>query len=314
MSLSIIFAGTPAFAVPTLEALIRSEHRILAVYTQPDKPAGRGQKLTASPVKNLALEHHLPIMQPRTLRDPQAQEELKNLNADIMVVVAYGLILPQVVLDATRLGCINIHPSLLPRWRGAAPIQRTLFAGDQETGVTIMQMDAGLDTGDMLLQKTTAIAAQETSSDLHLRLAKFAVPLLLEVLDQYEQNAVQRIPQDNQLATYAEKITKAEAQLDWTLSAEELSNRVRAFNPWPVAYCYWKDEVIRIWHAEILNITASLPPGTLVAASKEGIDIATAKGVLRISQLQLPGGKILSAAEFLNSRQKEIIPQQSVFS
>lgn len=313
MSLSIIFAGTPAFALPALEGLIHSDHRLLAVYTRPDKPAGRGQKLAASPVKNLALEHHLPVLQPKTLRDPEAQTQLKAFNADVMVVVAYGLLLPQPVLDAPRLGCINIHPSLLPRWRGAAPIQRTLFAGDQETGVTIMQMDAGLDTGNTLLQKKFPIEIHETSASLHDRLAKFAVPLLLEVLQQYEKGSAHPIPQDNNLATYAEKITKTEARLDWNCSAKELLNKIRAFNPWPVAFCNWQNEIVRIWQAEVISVATSSPPGTVVAANKDGVDVATGQGILRIKQLQLAGGKVLTAAEFLNSRQKELRPNTSFF-
>lgn len=231
LKLNIIFAGTPDFAAQHLQALLNSEHNVIAVYTQPDKPAGRGKKLQASPVKQLAEQHNIPVYQPKSLRKEEAQAELKALNADVMVVVAYGLILPEAVLNAPKYGCLNVHGSLLPRWRGAAPIQRSIWAGDQETGVTIMQMDIGLDTGDMLHKVTTPIAADETSASLYAKLAELAPPALLEVLNGLESQAFKAEKQDDALSNYAEKLSKEEAKLDWNLTACQLERNIRAFNP-----------------------------------------------------------------------------------
>ena len=299
--LKIIFAGTPEFAAASLAALLGSEHEVIAVYTQPDRPAGRGRKLAASPVKALALEHHLPVLQPVSLRDEAVQQELAALNADVMVVVAYGLILPKPVLAAPRLGCINVHASLLPRWRGAAPIQRAILAGDAETGVTIMQMDKGLDTGDMLHIVRCPIEPTDTAEILHDRLAGLGSAALLDTLEMIAQGKAQPVGQDDAQANYAEKLQKAEALIDWRRSAEQLSRTVRAFNPWPVAFTRFDEKNLRIWLAEALPDSTDATPGAVLAESRAGIDVATGDGILRVQQLQMPGGKALSAEQFLNA-------------
>lgn len=304
--MKIIFAGTPAFAAIALQFLIDSPHEILAVYTQPDKPSGRGLKLSSSPVKQLALAHDLPLHQPVSLKTEAEQAVLKHFNADVMVVAAYGLLLPKAVLAIPERGCINIHPSLLPRWRGAAPIQRTLFAGDKETGVTIMQMDEGLDTGPILLQWPCSIEPEETSQTLHDKLAALGSKALLAALNELEHQGIQPLAQDDQFATYASKITKEEALIDWTKPALELEHLIRAFNPWPVAYLLFHDQHLRVWMAKAINDAPSQSPGTLVNASSAGIDIATGKGNLRLLQVQLPGGKMISAADFYNARRNEL--------
>ncbi|MDP8099645.1 methionyl-tRNA formyltransferase [Pasteurella atlantica] len=303
--LNIIFAGTPDFAAQHLQQLIGSQHNIVAVYTQPDKPAGRGKKLTASPVKKLALEHHLTVYQPKSLRNEEALTELQTLNADVMVVVAYGLILPEEVLKSPRLGCLNVHGSLLPRWRGAAPIQRAIWAGDKETGVTIMQMDKGLDTGDMLYKVTTDIADDETSASLYQKLADIAPQALLTVLDNLESGKFPPQKQQDELANYAEKLTKEEAKLDWNLSASQLERNIRAFNPAPVAYLTLdingKEERVKIYQAEVLEHQEK-EIGTILAVDKTGIQIATQQGVLNIIQLQPQGKKPMMTQDFLNGR------------
>ena len=299
--LNILFAGTPEFAAETLKTLLDSPHNVVAVYTQPDRPAGRGRKLKASPVKELALEHGIPVRQPTTLRDPQAQAELTAWQADLMVVVAYGLILPAAVLAAPRLGCLNVHASLLPRWRGAAPIQRAILAGDKETGVTIMQMDEGLDTGAMLHKLSCPILPTDTAQTLHDRLAHLGAQALLEILPQVTDGSLLPERQDNRLANYAAKLDKAEACLDWTQPAEVLARQVRAFNPWPVAFTTYKGESLRVWLADPITARVTAEPGAVVAETKDGIEVATGAGLLRIRQLQLPGGRPLSAAEFHNA-------------
>jgi len=309
-SLKIIFAGTPSFAEVALEALIHSTHQVIAVYTQPDRPAGRGLKSTESPVKCLAQSYALPLFQPQTLKDSVAQEGLAALKPDLMVVAAYGMMLPPAVLALPRLGCLNIHPSLLPRWRGAAPIQRAIFAGDKKTGVTIMQMDAGLDTGPILLQREYEMHADETSQTLHDALAVLGARTLIETIDLLAQHKVTPQAQNNDQATYAQKITKEEALIDWEQPAEQLEEMIRAFNPWPVAYTTWQGANLRIWQAKALSQTHQASPRTILQASREGIDIATGKEVLRLLQLQLPGGKVLSVADFYNARQHELIVGQ----
>jgi methionyl-tRNA formyltransferase len=299
--LNIIFAGTPEFAATHLQSLIDSQHRIVAVYTQPDRPAGRGRKLTAGPVKQLSLQHGLTVCQPASLKDKSEQQQLADLNADLMVVVAYGLILPVEVLKAPRLGCINVHASLLPRWRGAAPIQRAILAGDAETGITIMQMDKGLDTGDMLLVDKTPIQSDDTAQTLHDRLADMGAKTLLNALDLLSEGKLSPKKQDDNKATYAEKIKKQEARIDWQQSALQIHRLVCAFNPWPVAETRLEDKTIRIWQSSILADGSSAEPGTVVSESRSGIDVATNDGLLRITRLQLPGGKPLAAAEFLNA-------------
>lgn len=303
---NIIFAGTPEFSATALDALIHSQHVIKAVYTQPDRPAGRGRKLTQSPVKQLALQHHLPVYQPATLRDTQEQQKIADLHADLMIVAAYGLILPLSVLQVPRWGCINIHASLLPRWRGAAPIQRAILAGDTETGVTIMQMDQGLDTGAILYQKSCSIGSDDNSAALLERLAKMGAAALSETLDNLD--FVPPLPQDGSLATYAHKISKEEARLDWNLSAEELNRKVRAFNPWPVAFTFSGDSMIRIWEAHVLSQRVTQQrPGTILHVSAEGIDVAAGQDVLRIKTLQFPSGRALPAVDVLNARREECV-------
>jgi methionyl-tRNA formyltransferase len=306
-SLRIIFAGTPEFAAVALQALLSSSHQVIAVYTQPDRKAGRGLHLTESPVKVLAKQYNIPIYQPKSLKDESEQDTLKNLNADVMVVAAYGMLLPAAVLNLPRLGCVNIHPSLLPRWRGAAPIQRTIFAGDQKTGVTIMQMDEGLDTGPILLMREYTLTHDETTKTLHDKLAEIGAEALLATLDLLAQNKIQAIPQDNSLSTYANKISKEEALIDWEQPAQELEWEVRAFNPWPVAFTTWQDQHLRIWQAKAITMQQQAEPRTILHVSRDGIDIATGKGALRLLQVQLPGGKVLSVSDFYNAHREKLI-------
>lgn len=303
-SLRIIFAGTPDFAARHLAALLTSSHQVVGVFTQPDRPAGRGNKLTPGPVKSLALEHDLTIFQPKSLRPPESQKWVADLQADIMVVVAYGLILPQTVLDLPRLGCINVHGSLLPRWRGAAPIQRALWAGDKETGITIMQMDAGLDTGAMLHKLSCTITATDTSATLYHRLAELGPQALLQTLTQINTGQVVAEKQNDNLATYAEKLSKEEARLNWSLSAEQIERCIRAFNPWPVSYFMIDNQPVKVWQANVLPSVEPSTPGTVVQADKSGIQVATADGILNITQLQLAGKKAMSAQNLLNSRRE----------
>ncbi|QLB12223.1 methionyl-tRNA formyltransferase [Bisgaardia hudsonensis] len=305
-SLNIIFAGTPDFAAQHLEALIHSQHNIIAVYTQPDKPAGRGKKLQASAVKILAEKNNIPVYQPKTLRQQEAQQELQALKADVMVVVAYGLILPKVVLDSPRLGCLNVHGSLLPRWRGAAPIQRAIWAGDKETGVTIMQMNEGLDTGDMLHKVYCDIEKTETSVSLYNKLAAIAPSALIDVLNGLEDNQFKPEKQDDKLANYAEKLSKEEAKLDWNLPATQLERCIRAFNPWPISYFLTEDpqgisQVLKVYQASVLP-HQNKPVGAVLQADKNGIQIATADGVLNLLQLQPQGKKPMLVQDLLNGR------------
>ncbi|MDY0973251.1 methionyl-tRNA formyltransferase [Siccibacter turicensis] len=307
-SLRIIFAGTPDFAAHHLDALLASAHQVVGVFTQPDRPAGRGKKLMPSPVKVLAQEHNVPVFQPASLRPAENQQLIADLNADVMVVVAYGLILPKAVLDMPRLGCINVHGSLLPRWRGAAPIQRSLWAGDAETGVTIMQMDVGLDTGDMLYKLSCPVTAQDTSATLYDKLAGLGPQGLLETLRQLATGEAQPEVQDDTLVTYAEKLSKEEARLDWRLPAEQLERCIRAFNPWPVSYFIIDEQPVKVWKASVLETESSAAPGTILDAGKQGIQIATARGVLNIEELQPAGKKAMKAHELLNSRREWFTP------
>ncbi|WP_145340191.1 methionyl-tRNA formyltransferase [Pantoea sp. PSNIH1] len=305
--LKIIFAGTPDFAARHLDALLASEHQVTGVFTQPDRPAGRGNKLTPGPVKVLAQTHGIPVFQPKSLRPEENQQLVADLQADIMVVVAYGLILPQAVLSMPRLGCVNVHGSLLPRWRGAAPIQRALWAGDSETGVTIMQMDAGLDTGDMLLKLNCPIGPDDTSASLYNRLAELGPQGLLQTLTMLATNRAQPEVQDNALANYAEKLSKEEARLDWTLPAAQLERCIRAFNPWPVSYFLIDDQPVKVWQATVLP-HQDKQPGEILHADKQGIQIATADGVLNLLSLQPAGKKPMSAQDLLNSRREWFTP------
>lgn len=305
-SLRIVFAGTPEFAAEHLKALLDTPHQIIAVYSQPDRPAGRGQKLTPSPVKQLALQHEIPVYQPQTLRDPAAQAELAALKPDLMVVVAYGLILPQLVLDVPRLGCINSHASLLPRWRGAAPIQRAVEAGDAESGVTVMQMEAGLDTGPMLLKVSTPITAEDTGGSLHDRLAELGPQAVIEAITGLAAGTLNGEVQDDSLATYAHKLNKDEARLDWTRPALELERLVRAFNPWPICHSTLNGEPLKVLAAQLADGQGL--PGQILAASKDGLTVACGIGALRLTRLQLPGGKALAFSDLYNSRREQFAP------
>lgn len=285
-SLRIIFAGTPDFAARHLDALIQSEHNVVGVLTMPDRPAGRGKKITAGPVKELAQQHDIPVFQPSTLRKEENHQWIRDQQADIMIVVAYGMILPQAVLDIPRLGCLNVHGSLLPAWRGAAPIQRALWAGDTKTGVTIMQMDAGLDTGDMLYKAECDITSEDTSASLYEKLAGIGPQALLQTLSLVCQNALRPEKQDDTLVTYAEKLSKEEARLDWSLSAAQLDRCIRAFNPWPISYMVIDEQPVKVWQANEIAEQTSAAPGTVIRADKNGIQVATAEGILNITQLQ----------------------------
>ncbi len=301
--LRLVFAGTPEFAALHLEALIDSKHQLLAVYTQPDRPAGRGKKLQPSPVKRLAELAGIPVRQPASLKDAQAQQELAALGADVLVVVAYGLILPRAVLDAPRLGCLNVHASLLPRWRGAAPIQRAIAAGDTETGITIMQMDAGLDTGDMLASSRCAITGTTTAASLQDELASLGTPLLLRVLENLPAHQIAASRQDDSLACYATKILKSEAAIDWSQPAAALDRLIRAFDPFPVCFTTLGSERIKVRQAEPGgNAPLPEPPGTILRAGRDGILVNCGAGQLKLCQLQLAGGKVLSVEQLLNAR------------
>lgn len=306
-SLKIVFAGTPSFAAIALEALVHSDHQVVAVYTQPDRPAGRGLKVTQSPVKESALLYQLPVYQPTSLKSSYEEDRLARFQADVMVVAAYAMLLPAPILRIPRLGCINIHPSLLPRWRGAAPIQRTIFAGDTITGVSIMQMDQGLDTGPILLQRQYVLDPEETSQSLHDKLAHLGADALIETLNLLAQSQIEAKPQDNTATTYAHKISKEEALIDWMRPAEELAYEIRAFNPWPVAYTSWNGQNLRIWKAKTIVNDQQAEPRTIIHAGRDGIDIATGKGVLRLLEVQLPGGKILPIADFYNAKHDVLI-------
>jgi methionyl-tRNA formyltransferase len=312
--LRVVFAGTPDFAASVLAALLESQqagptHQIVACYTQPDRPAGRGRKLTPSPVKALALAHDIPVLQPLNFKAQEDVDALAALQPDLMIVVAYGLILPQRVLDIPTLGCINVHASLLPRWRGAAPIQRSLIEGDAETGITLMQMEAGLDTGPMLVKVATPIAADETGGQLHDRLAVLGARAMADLVIQMAETGLPPADvQDNALATYAHKLSKEEGQLDWTQPATILARKIRGLNPWPVAYSQIQGETVRVWNATP-SISGSgdghsgrVLPGTILTADKNGIALQTGDGVLVLTELQLPGGKALPARDILNSR------------
>ena len=304
-SLRIIFAGTPDFAASALTALINSEHEIVAVYTQPDRPAGRGRKLRASPVKEVALEHDIPVLQPDNLKETETQDVLRAFDADVMVVAAYGLILPQVVLDIPRLGCLNIHASLLPRWRGAAPIQRAIAAGDKESGITIMQMNAGLDTGDILQLTSCPITEDDSGGSLHDRLAEIGARAILETLKDLDSGNTKPIKQDESLATYAHKLDKKEALINWQAPASEIALLIRAFNPWPVTFTYLNDKPLRILQAHVLSENSDLEAGTVIACDKKGIDISCGEGTLRLVKLQPSGSKAMDVAAFMNGHAKQ---------
>lgn len=302
----IIFAGTPDFAAETLKALLSTDYEICAVYTQPDRPSGRGRKLTASAVKQLAIEHNIPVEQPLNFKQDEAKKVLAAYHADLMIVVAYGLLLPQAVLDIPASGCINIHASLLPRWRGAAPIQRAILAGDPETGVCIMQMEAGLDTGPVLSRSSCPITIKDTAQTLHDRLASLGATTLLATLPKLIELQQKAQTQDNALSSYAAKLLKAEAEIDWQQSAGQLVRQIQAFNPWPVAQTIWKNKVFRVWSASLIDEQTPAPAGEIIFINKDSIDVATSDRILRLNQIQLPGKRAMPVADFLNANMMKV--------
>ena len=310
----VLFAGTPDFAAAHLQALIDApDISVIGVYSQPDRPAGRGKKLTASLVKKLAVEYQLPVFQPQSLKEPEQQRILSELQADIMVVVAYGLILPQAVLDAPRLGCINVHASILPRWRGAAPIQRAIEAGDSGTGVTIMQMDAGLDTGAMLSVSRCEIDSSETSASLHQKLEQLGAPALLHTLAALSNGLAVAVEQDDQLSCYAAKITKQEALVDWSQPAQLLDRQIRAFNPFPAAYTTLGELRIKIWQAEPTKATG-LTPGQIISTDNAGLLVSCGEQSLLLTEIQLPGKSRMAVSEVLKSRGELFAPSTQLGS
>ncbi len=304
-SIRIIYAGTPDFAVAPLVALIDAGYNVVAVYTQPDRPAGRGREPRPSPIKQKALEHTIPVFQPETLKSEDDQKALSDLNSDLMIVTAYGLLLPKAVLDMPRLGCINVHASLLPRWRGAAPIQRAILAGDKQTGITIMQMDEGLDTGDMLAEQICDIRHDDTGSNLHDRLMAMGADILLEMLPDFIEGKITPQKQDDTQANYASKLSKQEAEINWSLSAEQIHRSVLAYNAWPVAFTHWqkknKQDVLRVWQSKVLDQSSTKMAGTVLSCGKEGVDVATGEGVLCLLQVQPSGKKAMAASDFANA-------------
>lgn len=298
MSLRVIFAGTPEFATYPLQALLNSEHQVVAVFTQPDRPAGRGNKLTPPPVKVLAEQHGIPVHQPLSLKTAESQALIAQYLADVMVVVAYGLLLPQAVLDLPRYGCLNIHGSLLPRWRGAAPIARAIEAGDKQTGIDIMKMDAGLDTGDILARAVLPILASDTQQQVHDSLAPMGAQLLMTVLSDLPHFLAHAKPQPTEGISYAHKLTKAEGKIDWNQSASQIVRKIRAFAPWPGSFCHWKDQVLKIGMAQVTSETSNALPGTVLKLTDDGLLVATTDGVVALQQLQRTGGKMLHVREF----------------
>lgn len=300
--LRIIYAGTPDFAVPALEALVMDGHQVVAVYTQPDRRAGRGRKMVFSPVKAKAVELSIPVMQPASLKDVQVQKNLKAMDADVMIVAAYGLILPEAVLNTPRHGCLNIHASLLPRWRGAAPIQRAIEAGDNQSGVTIMQMDVGLDTGDMLHIERCPIEQNTTGQQLHDTLAMMGSKALIKTLSVMVSGNLKPVKQDSSLATYASKLDKGEAIINWQDSAIEIHRRICAFNAWPVAQTALSGDTLRIWESVLLNAEDSGSCAGEIVGTTDGLDVAAGQGVIRLLRVQAPGKKPVAISDFLNSR------------
>ena len=303
MSLRVLFAGTPEFAVPCLQAVVDAGHQVVAVYSQPDRPKGRGRKLQFSPVKQLAVELGLPVRQPEKFAGEAQIQQIAEDQVDLLIVVAYGQILPEVVLNQPRFGAVNVHASLLPRWRGAAPIHRAIIEGDRQTGITVMQMDAGLDTGPMLLQSFCDIRLDDTTGTLHGRMAELGAQCLVRSLSQLETGDVESIPQPVAGMTYAKKIDKSEAHIDWARSAVEIDRQVRGLNPAPMAYSYLAGERIKVVNCRLSELTISAQPGEVVGVEPSGLSVATGSGVLLVTQLQPAGGKSMAVRDFLNSRQ-----------
>lgn len=304
-SLNIVFAGTPAFALPCLDALATSKHQLQAIYTQPDRPAGRGRKLQASAVKEWAEAHNLPVFQPLNFKQEGAIHELASIAPDVMVVIAYGLILPQAVLELPRFGCINVHASLLPRWRGASPIQQAILHGDSETGITIMQLDAGMDTGPMLA-RIPCTTANDTAGELHDRLSQLAAPPLLATLDAIAAGQAHAVAQDNHLATHAPKIKKEDAAINWHHPAAKIDRQIRAFNPWPIAYTQAGNNTLRIHQARVSTQSHTKKPGTILSIDKEGMLVATGEQALLIERLQFPGAKTMCVADWLHAGRQQL--------
>lgn len=308
----LVFAGTPDFAATALRALLGTHHTIVGVYSQPDRPAGRGRKLQPSPVKQVALDNGVPVFQPESLKTPEAQEELANLRPDVMIVAAYGLILPQAVLEIPTHGCLNIHASLLPRWRGAAPIQRAIAAGDNETGITIMQMDKGLDTGAMLLKSQTNIDASDTGGSLHDRLSDMGGNAIVETLNLLGKGELRGEVQNDKHACYAHKLSKEEGRIDWSQDAPTIERLIRAFNPWPGTYTDLEQQRLRIQEASVKDEHSRKPAGTVMQREREGIDIACGTGTLRVTRLQLPGSRAQSVNDLINGGKRLLLPGQEL--
>lgn len=308
----LVFAGTPDFAATALKALLGTHHTVVGVYSQPDRPAGRGRKLMPSPVKQVALDASIPVFQPESLKTEEAQRELADLEPDVMIVAAYGLILPKAVLSIPVHGCLNIHASLLPRWRGAAPIQRAIAAGDDETGITIMQMDEGLDTGAMLLKTLTAIEEDDTGGSLHDRLADFGGKAIVDALKLLEKGELRGETQNDELACYARKLSKEEGHIDWSQDALAIERLIRAFNPWPGTYTDLEQQRVRIHEAKALADDSHKPAGTVTRREREGIDVACGAGTLRITRLQLPGARAQSVNDLINGGKELLMPGQEL--
>lgn len=305
--MKIVFAGTPAFALPCLDALITSSpHQLQAVYTQPDRPAGRGRKLQASAVKEWALTHQFPVYQPVNFKQNETVDQLAALTPDVLVVIAYGLILPRIILELPRLGCVNVHASLLPRWRGASPIQHAILQGDTDTGVTIMQMDIGMDTGAMLAQMHCPIQPNDTAGQLHDRLAHLAVAPLLNTLDNIASGRAQPKIQGHDLATYAPKISKEDAAIHWHKPAIVIDRQIRAFNPWPIAYTKTGETILRIHQAQLVPKHHTATPGTILSIDKGGMLVAAGEDALLVEHIQFPGGKVISLADWLNAGSNQL--------
>lgn len=299
--LSVVFAGTPIFGLPCLDAIFASSHQLKAIYTQPDRPSGRGRKLCPSAVKEWAITQQIPVFQPLNFKDPESVAQLAALQPDVLVVIAYGLLLPKSVLEIPRYGCINVHASLLPRWRGASPIQQAILQGDVESGVTIMQMDVGLDTGAMLAKGSCPITTEDTAASLHDKLAQLAVKPLLDTLNALSLNRITPEKQNDDLATYASKINKEDALINWHDSAMVIDRKIRAFNPWPIAYTQLGEESIRILKATPTNITHDATPGAILSLDKKGMLVATGDQGLMVEKIQFPGGKVMTIADWLNA-------------